>query len=71
MKRGKKTTSGDLKDELNAAGANSPRLKTDEHGYLVIASTGDTITPEMVKEAALGGSEPNFPHIPRRRLSRT
>jgi hypothetical protein len=28
------------------------RLKRSPHGYLVIASTGDVITPEMVKEAA-------------------
>lgn len=30
----------------------SPRLKVSRHGYLVIASTGDKLTPEMVKEAA-------------------
>lgn len=30
----------------------SPRLKTSPHGYLVVASTGDVITPEMVKEAS-------------------
>lgn len=30
----------------------SGRLKMNEHGYLVIAGTGDPITPEMVKEAS-------------------
>ncbi len=30
----------------------SPRLKTSPHGYLVIAGTGDALTPEMVKEAS-------------------
>ena len=30
----------------------SPRLRRSEHGYLVIAGTGDPLTPEMVKEAA-------------------
>ena len=30
----------------------SPRLKINEHGYLVIAETGHTLTPEMVKEAS-------------------
>jgi hypothetical protein len=30
----------------------SPRLKLGPHGYLVIAGTGDTLTPEMVKEAS-------------------
>jgi hypothetical protein len=30
----------------------SHRLKKSPHGYLVIAGTGDVITPEMVKEAA-------------------
>jgi hypothetical protein len=33
-------------------GSDSPRLKTSPHGYLVIAGTGDVLTPEMVKEAA-------------------
>ena len=28
----------------------SSRLKMNEHGYLVIAGTGDVLTPEMVKE---------------------
>jgi len=28
----------------------SPRLKVNEHGLLVIAATGNVITPEMVKE---------------------
>lgn len=30
----------------------SSRLKVSRHGYLVIASTGDKLTPEMVKDAA-------------------
>ncbi|WP_211256092.1 hypothetical protein [Edaphobacter aggregans] len=30
----------------------SSRLKTNEHGYLVIAGTGKTITYEMVKAAS-------------------
>ena len=33
-------------------GSDSPRLKRSPHGYLVIAGTGDVLTPEMVKEAA-------------------
>jgi hypothetical protein len=28
----------------------SPRLKMTEHGYLVIARTGNVLTPAMVKE---------------------
>lgn len=28
----------------------SPRLKRNEQGYLVIARTGNALTPEMVKE---------------------
>jgi hypothetical protein len=28
----------------------SPRLVRNEYGYLEVASTGDVITPEMVKE---------------------
>jgi hypothetical protein len=28
----------------------SPRLKRNEQGYLVIARTGNMLTPEMVKE---------------------
>ena len=30
--------------------SDSARLKTSPHGYLVIAGTGDVLTPEMVKE---------------------
>ena len=30
----------------------SSRLKTDEHGYLVVAKAGKVITPEMVREAS-------------------
>lgn len=30
----------------------SARLKTSTHGYLVIAGTGEVLTPEMVKEAS-------------------
>ena len=33
-------------------GSTTPRLKISKHGYLVIAGTGDVLTPEMVKEAA-------------------
>ena len=33
-------------------GSDSPRLKMNEHGYLVIAATGNVLTPEMVKEAS-------------------
>jgi hypothetical protein len=33
-------------------GSSTPRLKTSPHGYLVIAGTGDVLTPEAVKEAA-------------------
>lgn len=33
-------------------GSNSPKLKTSPHGYLVIAGTGDVLTPEMVKETS-------------------
>jgi macrodomain Ter protein organizer (MatP/YcbG family) len=32
--------------------SNSARLKTSPHGYLVIAGTGEVLTPEMVKEAS-------------------
>ena len=32
--------------------AGSSHLKESPNGYLVIAKTGQTITPEMVKEAA-------------------
>lgn len=34
------------------SGSDSSRLKVGSHGYLVIAGTGDALTPEMVKEAA-------------------
>lgn len=33
-------------------GGDSPRLRMNEHGYLVIAGTGDVLTPETVKEAS-------------------
>ncbi len=32
--------------------SNLARLKTSPHGYLVIAGTGNTLTPEMVKNAS-------------------
>jgi hypothetical protein len=32
--------------------SDSPRLKRSPYGYLVIAGTGDKVTPEMIKEAA-------------------
>jgi hypothetical protein len=39
-------------EQVPEPGSDSPRLKTSPHGYLVIAGTGDVLTPEMVKEAA-------------------
>ena len=33
-------------------GSDSPRLKTSPQGYLVIAGTGDRLTPAMVKEGS-------------------
>jgi hypothetical protein len=39
-------------EQVPEPGDESPRLKTGPHGYLVIARTGDALTPEMVKEAA-------------------
>ena len=33
-------------------GSDSPRLLMNEHGYLEIAETGNSITAEMVKQAA-------------------
>jgi len=33
-------------------GSDSPRLKKSPHGYLVIAGTGDVLTPEMVKDTS-------------------
>jgi hypothetical protein len=33
-------------------GSDSPRLKKGPHGYLVVAATGDVLTPEMVKAAS-------------------
>jgi hypothetical protein len=39
-------------EQAPAPGSDSPRLKTSRHGYLVIAGTGDALTPEMVKEAS-------------------
>jgi len=30
----------------------SGRLKTSQHGYLLIGGTGDTLTPEMVNEGS-------------------
>ena len=38
-------------EQAPAPGSDSPRLKTSSHGYLVIAGTGDVLTPEMVKES--------------------
>ena len=39
-------------EQVPEPGSDSPRLKTSPHGYLVIAATGDVLTPEMVKEAS-------------------
>ncbi len=39
-------------EQAPAPGSDSPRLKRNSHGYLVIAGTGDALTPEMVKEAS-------------------
>jgi hypothetical protein len=39
-------------EQVPEPGSDSPRLKTSPHGYLVIAGTGDVLTPEMVKEAS-------------------
>jgi hypothetical protein len=39
-------------EQVPEPGSDSPRPKTSAHGYLVIAGTGDVLTPEMVKEAA-------------------
>jgi hypothetical protein len=35
--------------------SDSPRLKRSPHGYLIIAGTGDVLTPEMVKESSEDG----------------
>lgn len=39
-------------EKVPEAGGDSPRLRMSPHGYLVIAGTGDAITPEMVKETS-------------------
>jgi len=39
-------------EEVSEPGSASSRLKTSPHGYLVIAGTGDRLTPEMVKETS-------------------
>jgi hypothetical protein len=39
-------------EQVPDPGSDSHRLKTSQHGYLVIAGTGDRLTPEMVKEAS-------------------
>ncbi len=39
-------------EQAPESGSDSPRLKRNKHGYLVIAGTGDVLTPEMVKEAS-------------------
>ncbi|WP_144312495.1 hypothetical protein [Terriglobus saanensis] len=39
-------------EQAPEAGSDLPRLKTSQHGYLVVAGTGDKLTPEMVKEAS-------------------
>jgi hypothetical protein len=42
-------------EQAPGVGSDSPRLKMSPHGYLVIAGTGDPLTPEMVKEASDDG----------------
>jgi hypothetical protein len=39
-------------ERVSEPGSESPRLRTSPRGYLVIAGTGDVLTPEMVKEAS-------------------
>lgn len=39
-------------EQAPESGSDSPRLKKSEHGYLVIARTGDVLTSDMVKEAS-------------------
>ena len=39
-------------EKVPEQGSDSLSLKTSPHGYLVIAATGDVLTPELVKEAA-------------------
>ncbi len=42
-------------EQAPEAGIESSRLKTSPHGYLVVAATGNTLTPEMVKDASEDG----------------
>ena len=37
-------------EQASEPGSESPRLKKSPHGYLVIAGTGDVLTPERVKK---------------------
>jgi hypothetical protein len=39
-------------EQVPEPGDDSPRLKQNEHGYLVIAKTGHVLTSEMVKETS-------------------
>jgi hypothetical protein len=39
-------------EQVPQPGSDSARLHMNEHGYLEIATPGDPMTPEMVKEAA-------------------
>ena len=39
-------------EQAPAPGSDSPRLKRNSRGFLVIAGTGHALTPEMVKEAS-------------------
>jgi hypothetical protein len=41
-----------LAEQAPEPSSDSPRLKTSPHGYLVVAATGDILTPEMVKDAS-------------------
>lgn len=42
-------------EQTPGPGSDSARLKMSPHGYLVIAGTGDSLTPEMVKETSEDG----------------
>jgi macrodomain Ter protein organizer (MatP/YcbG family) len=39
-------------EKASEPASDSARLKTSPHGYLVIAGTGDVLTPQMVKQAS-------------------
>ncbi|WP_263375073.1 hypothetical protein [Granulicella aggregans] len=39
-------------EQIPETGSDSPRLKKSPHGYLVIAGTGEALSPAMVKAAS-------------------